>query len=213
MDVKKVANKMVNDMHTRLLYDIEKRLLEEVETIQYYIMDGYDWLSGLVTDHDSKTNPSIYRDKFESELKSFKYVKSSRNSIKFITPDIDNFDLSELPIIEQILNGTSGTYVEVSQEDMEKITGKTVVNNKPVDPSVSKKNRVYLERDTNTIRSAEKNILKKRLVRFPFSNSPPLHSRVFGDAEEYVSSNLSAWVEEASQHSKDMIMKGYKGVK
>lgn len=212
MDINSRAKKIADDMRRRLLHDIEKRYREEIEAVQYYIMDGYDWISMLVTDPNSKTNPYLYRDKFESKVKSFKYVERSANSVKFRTPDIDNFNLDDLPIVSQILNGTLGAYVEVSHEDMEKITGTTVINNKPIDPSVSNKDRVYLERYTNNIRAKERHVLKKKLTLFPFSNTPPLYGKVFGDAEDYVTTNIKSWASEAAAHSREVMMKSYQGV-
>jgi len=212
MDIQNIAKKMSSNMNQRLIYDIEKRFNDEIENVHYYIMEGYDWLSMLVSDPNSKTNPYIYRDKFEEKIKTFKYIEKTSKSVNFRTPDLDNFDFHELPIVEQILHGTSGIYAEISQEDMEKMTGTTVINNKPVDPSVSKKDRIYLERYTNAIRAKEKNILKKKLVVFPFSNTPPLSDKVFGPADEYVRANINSWVKEASSHSQEIIMNGYKGV-
>lgn len=212
MDIQNTAKKMTTNLNKRIIYDIEKRFEEELEAVHYYIMEGYDWLSMLVSDPDSKTNPYIYRDKFEERILSFGMIKKTAKSVNFVTPDIDNFDFHELPIVEQILNGTSGTYVEISQEDMEKITGTTVINTRPVDPSVSKKDRIYLERYTNSIRAKEKTVLKRKLVLFPFSNTPPLHNKVFGPADEYVTDNIDSWVKEAASHSQAVIMDGYKGV-
>jgi hypothetical protein len=88
-----------------------------------------------------------------------------------------------------------------------------VVNNKPVDPSVPKKDRIYLERYTPKVRQKEKEVLEKKLVRFPFSNTPPLYDRVFDPAEEYVNENIKFWSDEAIRKGESKMLDYYKGVK
>jgi hypothetical protein len=213
MGVESKIKKMAKDIDAFVLEALKEVLNEEVENIKYLIMDGFNLLSAMVTNPDSKTDPILYRRKFEDRIENFNYIEVGENSVKIHTPDMENFDFSELEIVEQILEGTVGVFVEISQEDMEKITGKTVVNNKPVDPSVPKKDRIYLERYTPKVRQKEKEVLEKKLVRFPFSNTPPLYGRVFGPAEEYVSDNIEFWSDEALRKGRSKMLDYYKGVR
>jgi hypothetical protein len=213
MGVESKIKKMAKDIDAFVLEALKEVLNEEVENIKYLIMDGFNLLSAMVTNPDSKTDPILYRRKFEDRIENFNYIEVGENSVKIHTPDMENFDFSELEIVEQILEGTVGVFVEISQEDMEKITGKTVVNNKPVDPSVPKKDRIYLERYTPKVRQKEKEVLEKKLVRFPFSNTPPLYGRVFGPAEEYVNDNIEFWSDEALRKGRSKMLDYYKGVR
>jgi hypothetical protein len=213
MGVESKIKKMAKDIDAFVLEALKEVLNEEVENIKYLIMDGFNLLSAMVTNPDSKTDPILYSRKFEDRIENFNYIEVGENSVKIHTPDMENFDFSELEIVEQILEGTVGVFVEISQENMEKITGKTVVNNKPVDPSVPKKDRIYLERYTPKVRQKEKEVLEKKLVRFPFSNTPPLYGRVFGPAEEYVSDNIEFWSDEALRKGRSKMLDYYKGVR
>jgi hypothetical protein len=213
MGVESKIEKIAKDLDGFVLEALREILNEELENIKYLIMDGFNLLSAMVIDPESKTDPALYRRKFEERVDSFEYIEIDGNRVKIHTPDMENFDFSELEIVEQILEGTVGVFVEISQEDMEKITGKTVVNNKPVDPSVPKKDRIYLERYTPKVRQKEKEVLEKKLVRFPFSNTPPLYDRVFDPAEEYVNENIKFWSDEAIRKGESKMLDYYKGVK
>lgn len=206
-DISKLSDKIIVD-------SVYKRIVDEVENIKYNIMTGYDGLSMVVTDVNSKTNPALYRESFENKLNEFEFIEhKNKDKIKLITPDMDNFSFMGLDIIKQIFNGTMGVFAEISQTDLEKITGKTTVNENPIDNSVSKQNRIYLIKYTSEVRMKEKNVLNKLLVRFPFSNMPPLYNRVFGRGQEYVDENLDSWIQESIEEGQARITRYYKGVK
>jgi len=205
-DIVKLTDKIIVD-------SVYKKMLDEVASIKYAIMSGYDTLSMMVTDPNSKTNPATYRTRFLTKMDEFTFVEHKRkDNIKLITPDMDNFDFTGIDIIKQILNGTMGVFVEINNADMEKITGKSVVNNNPIDPTISKQERIYLIKYTQEIRIKEKEVLKKQLVRFPFSNMPPLYNRVFGPGQEYVDDNMDEWIRSSVEDGKLRVSRYYKGV-
>ncbi len=174
---------------------LEQTLEDRVGDIKEIIMDGYDGLSVKVSDPKSKTNPEMFRDKFEENLDGFSYLYKSEDTTKFTLPTVDNFNFTGIPTVECILEGTVGTFVEISHEDLVKLTGKSTINEEPIDPSATKQKRVYLVKYDDKVRRGEKNILKKKLIKFSFSNTPPLDTTVFGPAEEYVDSNIEKWVD------------------
>lgn len=207
------VNKVAMSADKIMIDQVRQRLFNEIENIKYYIMNGYDTLSMMVTDRDSKTNPVFFRERFEEKIDSFDYLEVTDTTIKINIPDMKTFDFSGLDIIKQILEGTAGIYVEVSEEDMEKITGKSVVNKHPVDPLAPKNNRIYLEKDTPNIRKQEKEILNKKLVRFPFSNVHAMDSLVFELADEYVDDNLDTWIQEGLDDGSKIVSNNFKGIR
>lgn len=207
------VKRVINNVDKFIVDEVEKEFLSEVPEVKSIILNGYDGLSDMVTDVESKSNPLILRSEFENKLDDFVYIKRTDNSnIQFITPDLLNFDFSGIELIKQILEGTSGQYVEVSYDDMIKLTGKTTINDVPIDKNLPKQKRVYLIRYTNAVRTKEKSILKKKLIRFPFSNTHALDANVFGPAEEYVDHNIDMWTNDSIKRSTTIISQKYRRV-
>lgn len=182
--------------------NVYTQLNEGSEEVKSAIMTAYD-SELVVRNRKSKTNPLLpmYRDEFTERLDEFEYIKTDSNGeITFTTPDMYNFDFSgKLRVIEQVLEGTSGTYVEVSAEDYEKMFGKKVVSSDPFDASVPKKEMIYLMRYNARIRTAELRAFGRRgrLTRYPFSNTPPI--RILEEGEQWTQDNLNRWVKEATR--------------
>jgi len=188
-------DRSVKNSIAHITFGIEQIIESQIEVIKELIMDGYDSLSVKVSDPKSKTNPEMFRDKFQGNLNTFEFLYKSEAQIQLNTPDMVNFNFSGIPVVEQILEGTVGTFVEISHEDLIKLIGKTTINEDPIDPSATKRERVYLIKYDDKVRRGEKTILKKKLIRFSFSNSPALDDTVFGPAEEYVNENMETWIE------------------
>jgi len=174
---------------------------DHIDEVKELIMDGYDTLSVRVTDTHSKTNPMLYRDAFEERLDTFVFIAREEDSINLSLPELDTFDFSGIPIIQTILTGPIGSFVEIDHDDLVKISGKTTVNRNPIDETVTKQKRVYLIRYTDQVRKKEKDVLKKKLVKFAFSNQPGLDKDVFGPAEEYVNANIEDWLDKSIKTS------------
>jgi hypothetical protein len=171
------------------------------EEVKEAIMTSYR-TELVVNDRNSKTNPQleVYVEEMLNRLDEFEYVKEGEEEkITFVVPDMENFDFSgsKMRVIEQILEGTVGVYVEVNAEDYEKMFGKRVLAREPLDASVSRKEIIYLMRYNSIVRTAERNTFGRRgyLVRYPFSNTPSI--RIFDSAEKLVDDKMGDWIEEA----------------
>ena len=173
--------------------ELNNSLKDFINEIIDVIMVEYD-SQLVVNDRKSKTNPllSKYRDEFIDRLTDFNYVKDIVDGFIFTAPDMDNFDFggNRMGIIQNILEGTSGIYVEVTGEEYGKMFGKKLITREELDTDLPLKDSVYLMRYTSNVRDAERNAFGKLgyLTRYPFSNTPPI--RVLEAAAEYVNNNL-----------------------
>lgn len=194
---------------------VKKEVIDKLNDIKAdvvaMIMDDYD-ARLVVDDRNSKTNPQDpkYRDEFENRLMNFDFINMVGGRISFKLPDMETFDFrgNTMKVIEQILEGTAGIYVEVSEEDYEKMFGKKIISKDPLDTSVPKKERVYLMRYSNIVRAAERNTFGRNnyLTKYPFSNTPPIP--VLDAADIYVRNNMDRWVEDAINDVVKKIKKG-----
>jgi len=184
----------------------------EVPYVKQAIMQAYDEsLIGVVTDRESKTNPLFYKDEFEERLNNFIYVKDRNTDITISIPDMDTFDFSgRLRVLKNIMEGTTGIYVEMSASDFEQIFNKQPVNIDPIDEYVPKKDTIYIIRYNSKVRRAESNILDKKLVRYPFSNSPPID--ILQAGQDYVDNNIDLWLAKAIKTSEDILIQNRGGI-
>ena len=121
-------------------------------------------------------------------------------------PDMETFDFSDgLEVVETMLEGTSGTYVEINEQDYLHAFGRKPKFIKAVDDRVSSKDRVFLVRYTGNVRRAEKS-LNKRFVKYPFSNSPPID--ILEKGNSYVKDELDKRIDIVIQKStKEVVSK------
>lgn len=191
------------------LKDRFKKASMEVQDI---IIEEYDGeLVDVVTDRESKTNPNLYREEFIKRLSNFEYIEDNGVEISFNVPDMVNFDFSgRLKVLQAIMTGLPGQYVEINEDDYVSIYGKKPVSQDPLDDYVPPKERIYLIRYTSKIRQAERD-LKKKFVNYPFSNSPPI--RIFDAGITYTEDNIGRWIQEAIEKSNKTFVTNYKGAK
>jgi len=184
-----------------------------VPEIKQIIMQTYDdLLMGVVTDRNSKTNPVFYKDEFEDRLNKIKFVDNMSTEVTISIPDMETFDFSgRLGVLKSIMEGTVGVYVEISALDFENIFNKQPINIDPIDNYAPKKDVIYIIKYTSKVRLAENNILDKKLVRYPFSNSPPMD--VLQAGQNYVDGNIDMWINESLQESEDILIQGLGGLK
>ena len=193
------AIEKTSKIYDKILKEELNRSLEDfIDEIIDVIMVEYD-SQLVVNDRKSKTNPLLpkYRDEFMDRLTDFSYIRDTIDGFVFTAPDMDNFDFSgnRMGIIKNILEGTSGIYVEVTGEEYEKMFGKKRITREELDTDLPPKERVYLMRYTSNVRNAERNAFGKvgYLTRYPFSNTPPM--RVLEVADEYVNNNLRSLID------------------
>jgi hypothetical protein len=196
MNIQRIVKGAENHVRSEII----KKLLNIKAQAISIIMDDYD-ARLVVSDPESKTNPQDpkYRSEFEDRLEDFNFIRESGGKLSFHLPTMETFDFrgNTMKVIKQILEGTAGVYVEVSEEDYEKMFGKRIISRDPLDTSVPKKERVYLMRYNNVLRTAEKRVFGRNnyLVRYPFSNTPPIS--ILDAADIYIKNNMDKWMDEA----------------
>lgn len=197
----KAVTKLIRSMQGFLNEGLTKVFSSAEEEVKEAIMTSYS-TELVVNDRNSKTNPQLetYVEEMLSRLDEFEYVKEGEGGeLVFVVPDMENFDFSgsKMRVIEQILEGTVGIYVEVNAEDYERMFGKRILARDPLDASVPRKEIIYLMRYNSVVRNAEINAFGRRgyLIRYPFSNTPPI--RIFDSAEKLVDDKMDGWIKEA----------------
>ncbi len=208
----KKVQKIGSDLNIIIKSKLEEKFNLVAEEIKEIIMEEYDSeLVGVVTDRNSKTNPELYRDEFIERLNKFTYMTIDGNQIKLIVPDMENFDFSgRLEVVESIMEGVAGLYVEMNEDDYKAVFNKPPVNTKPVDGYIAPKDRIYLVRYSNRIKRVEKE-LKKDFVKYPFSNTPPI--KILDEAERFVNANINQWLKDTIDMANKELVNGLKGVK
>lgn len=210
------TERVIDRMSVDLSKNIKKILLDRFKKasleLQQVIIDKFDEeLVGVVTDRNSKTNPNLYRDDFVERLANFNFIEELSNTVSLIVPDMETFNFSgRMKVIEAIMSGLTGVYVEMSEDDYISIFGKKPINQEPLDEYVSPKERVYLVKYTGTITKAEKE-LNKKFVRYPFSNTGPID--IFSSGEKFVNDNINNWIESALEEAQKSFTTNYKGAK
>lgn len=204
--------KLSGDMNKLIKQKLSQKFKMASEEIKAAIIAEYDdELVDVVTDRESKTNPNFYRDEFIDRLNKFEYVETTGDRLSIKVPDMETFDFSgRLQIIEHIMEGMAGIYVEVNEEDYKAIFGKRPVNEDPLDEYVPPSERIYLVRYNSKMRQAERE-LNKKFVRYPFSNTPPI--KILEEGERFVDNNMSRWIEEALEEAQKEFVRTYRGAK
>ena len=182
-----------------------------IPRIKELIMADYDSeLVDVVTDRNSKTNPLFYREEFEVALNEFEYIMQNKDYLTLIVPEIGNFPWSKgrLRVVLNVLEGTSGIYVEITEEQYVTMYNKKPLSIEPYDKTVPLKERIYLLRYTSKVRSREVEVFGRQiLVRYPFSNSPPIN--LFGPTIKLVELNFKAWMSDSiTKTTKEYSKKG-----
>ena len=199
-ELHKVAVRKKADQLDRLIQEIYlEKLEEEISIIIDIILNTYDLeLTGRVTDRRARTNPIYYRDEFAVGLENFEWLDVKKGKTVFITPETDTFDWNQgrLRIIENIIEGTIGIFIEVDEEQYIGMYDKRPAI-QPFDRAVPLKERIYLLRLTGDLRRRWRETFSsgKQMVRFPFSNTPPID--IFNEANRYVEDNMQGWIDMA----------------
>jgi hypothetical protein len=181
---------------------ISERFTENLEiynipVIKDIILATYDnELSGRVTDRRARTNPMYYRDEFAEALDNWEWTDTGTGFTKLITPATDTFNWNQgrLRIIENIVEGTIGKFVEVDEEQYVAMFNKRPIL-QPFDRAVPRKERIYLLRlSSNLRRRWRETSPRKGWVEYPFSNTSP--TDIFYEADQYVMENMQGWINE-----------------
>jgi len=179
-----------------------------IPVIQNFILQEYDIeLTGRVTDRRSKTNPIYYRDEFEQALYDFDWIIETKDQVTLMTPETDTFNWHQgrLRIIQDVVEGTVGMFVEVNEEQYIAMYDKRPII-QPFDRAVPIKERIYLLRYSGDVRGRwRRTYPRNEIVKFPFSNTPPID--IFYSANKYVEENINKWIDEAIKESHKEIVR------
>ena len=206
--VQKSVHTLATKLADLLNNDLVDILETNVPTVKEIILESYtSELIDVVINSKSKTRPEYYIDDFTERLDKFDYVVQEDGLIKFIVPDMTTFDFSgRLRVIENILEGIIGNYVEVDGDKWKKLFGKNKVIAKPEDSSVPQKERIYLVKYTPAIRKLAAT-LGIDLVRYPFSNTAPID--IFTEADKYIEKNLQGWINVSVVNAQEKLSEVY----
>lgn len=173
-----------------------------IPKIQDIILQEYDIeLTGRVTNRKARTNPIYYREEFAEALVNFEWIDIKGEATKLTVPGIStfNWDQGRLRIIENILEGSIGVFVEVDEEQYVAMYDKRPII-QPFDKTVPRRERIYIVKLTGDVRRRWRTAYpNKAVVRYPFSNQPPID--IFGPADKYVEENIKGWIDEAVKES------------
>jgi len=164
---------------------------DAVPRIKDIILEDYDFNLNDIANPKSILAPDLYYDDFSKRLDDFDYIDITSDGAKIMTPDMFNFNFKDgLEVVETVLEGLVGRYVEVDHEDYRRVTGRSTYR--------GRRQPVYLIKYTKEVRDWEKD-LDKKFEEYPFSNTPPID--IFSRAEEFVEENMGRWLDEAIQKS------------
>jgi hypothetical protein len=192
---------MPSDVANIIKEKLYKNFTMVVDQIKKSIISEYDELINAIDDPDSKANPALYREDFIERLNNFSFIKNSGETVSINVPDMETFDFSgRLKILEVIMNGVSGNYVEMDGKDFKSIFTRT-----PFTPDSSgsrdlSEEDIYLIKYNENIHNIEKH-LRKKFVVYPFSNMPPFD--VLEKGKVFVEDNMEKWIKNTLKEVQD----------
>ena len=173
--VRKKVNQLDRLIRETYVFNLETYY---IPVIQDLILQSYDIeLTGRVLNRRAKTNPIYYRDEFQEALYNFEWIVESKDETILMTPETDTFNWNQgrLRIIENIVEGTIGKFVEVDEEQYIAMYDKRPIL-QPFDRAVPLKQRIYLLRFTGDLRRRWRQAYPRDdMAEFPFSNTPPIY--------------------------------------
>ena len=181
------------------MFNLETYNIPEIQDI---ILQEYDIeLTGRVTNRKARTNPIYYREEFAEALENFEWIDITGGATKLTVPETNTFNWSQgrLRIVENILEGSVGVFVEIDEAQYVAMYDKRPII-QPFDKTVPIKERIYVIKLTGDVRRRWRIAYpNKGWVRYPFSNQPPID--IFGPAYKYVEENIKGWIDEAVKES------------
>lgn len=187
------VDKISNQSKKVFRYEFNAWLKQLSEKLKNEIINRYDELLVFpLMDVGSRANPAIYREEFIERLENFKFIESNDNSISLNIPNMNTFSFAgRLKVIETILNGVVGDFIEVDQHEFKSIFGELPANEDTTEDINLFEDRIYLVEYNNNVIKTEYR-LKKKFVHYPFSNLPPID--LFEEVEAFVDKNMDSWV-------------------
>lgn len=178
-----------------------KNFMTAADQIKKRIIEEYDELINSIDDPDSKANPALYREDFIERLDNFAFIKISGESVSINVPDMETFDFSgRLKILEVIMNGISGNYIEMDAKDFKSIFTRTPFTPDSTGSRDLSEEDIYLIKYNENISNIEKH-LRKKFVVYPFSNMPPFD--VLEKGKIFVEDNMDKWIKNTLKEVQD----------
>lgn len=180
MDGAEMIKRDITKCDKYIMERIREELMEEFVTeLKEMIMVEYDAeLTGRVADRKSRTNPMFYREEFAEGLDEYEWLEEGTTYTILHVPDIATFNwrYGRLRVIENIVDGTAGTFVEVDEQQYIQMYGKLPRQSIAIyDKTVPRRQRIYLLRYSPSIQQREiATFGRQQLVSYPFSNTPPI---------------------------------------
>lgn len=187
------------------------RFGKAIDKLKGIIIDNYhmELIDVVPEGSKSKADPALYLNEFIRRLDAFEYIEEIDGLISLVVPDEGTFDFSgELRLLEMVLNGVSGRYVEMTEADYVLVFGNPPITEEVLDENVPVNERVYIIGYSEKVRRAEK-YLEREFTIYPFSNTPPID--LFTNADEFVEKNIDRWIEEALMESNKAIVSQLRG--
>ena len=203
------VDRVINNINSLYGIKIEEVFRSKVDEVKNIIISDYDKLSSFIVDTKSKADPAQFKELFILAIDKFEFIKNEINPI-FSIPDLDTFDFTDLELVEQILEGIAGEYVEVPHEILSTlgITSSLI----PINALVDSQDKVYIMEANDKLKTRAERWLGYPLVVFPFSNIPAQYELVFGGADVYVGENIDDWVNTALKVAADKVSQTYKRI-
>lgn len=190
MKLKRAVNNINDLVKSEIIKELEKKIPKSKELLLSYYDDLYDY---MLYDGNSKADPGLFKERFEIKLDKFNFVPE--DELKFVTPDMENFDFSGLDIIRMLFEGIPGQYLEISHSDYDILNVEYpiyIINDLDAEGELF----CIIEKNDYVV-DLIRNVLNKPPILFPFSDVPPLYDVVFGRFDEFITDNLETWVNTA----------------
>jgi len=182
--------------------------------IDKYIDSFSELLLNLNIDGDSLAKPELFFEEYKNALSAFNYIKPISNfELKITLPDVDTFDFKDRLLFIQLLTaGFIGSYLEISKKDYVLLMSrgdlsKKIVNTISTLPSILDEEDndldFYLLDTSLNIHNILQQILGKKLIVFPFSNTAPIH--IFDDGINYFNANKQDLFDKITSNSITML--------
>jgi hypothetical protein len=190
MKLKRAVNNINDLVKSEIIKELEKKIPESKKMLLSYYDDLYDY---MLYDGNSKADPGLFKERFEIAIDRFNFVPG--DELKFVTPDMENFDFSGLDTIRMLFEGIPGQYLEISHSDYDVLNVEYPVY---IINDLDAEGELFCIIEKNDyVMDLIRNVLNKPPILFPFSDVPPLYDVVFGRFDDYITDNLELWVNKA----------------
>ncbi len=197
---------------------IEANILKQ-NLITVYLESYNNLLSDIVLNKDSLSNPELFYEDYKKALTSFNYFDSSVETItefKYRIPTEDTFTFNgRLSFIKLLINGVVGTYYELPEAGYMKLVS-TISGDKFRDYIINlpkffsedtpSENRFYLLGYEEKLHKIVSTILRKDLIMFPFSNTPPIN--LFSEGISFFENTIDGVINRVIDDSINFIKRG-----